>query len=1090
MSLSLATEIGSPENLMQYRMISADTGKAWFAKGTFAPSLKNTLAKFELAERSELADIDLIVPTSSLKGTSKQNLSPGVHQQMVHLSNHDRSHEVNFSLRAVAEKLDGDSLTSLIKQQSDELEKLNEIFATSDSINQEFLHYLQPQTMPDPDNPEVRIKFDPERWQECGDWKYIIYRKDLEGHQQLINSPIFAQDKHKFYASRARKAAQLSFIKAKGGMIFCSHELSNNQVCVPGLPDGAKVAAIRSPIIKLQDIALVENKLIDDIYNDAGQIIEGAIICSSQQFDALLNQTKLFMQEQSQKLSAAQVDTADLDLLNPWQKPQYEGVVLANLEGPSREELIGKLNTWREAYNALVVEVPSSHELLQIRQDTFTSIIKGDFDGDTIAILPQSDYPAIYAGIESRIQDIDSYTTKLEKIKVIGDRTLPELLADKADLYSLGKTANLAENLQSFVVAAERVEQLGSPAQQEAYLKDIAPSFYYLMANPTAREIKTAEAAKLPSTFRYYDISSTGERLIDPALVHEFDAYGLDKALLQLQQGESVDPVVRTRLFATWQKLLISINDVVAQQNQIAVDTFKSERPIDQGLIEGLTRRLRILDDGLKKSLKNNQTYLFAVPQIKNNTTNRSLLVANVNQNLVAYNSSETNYKQIQDLFPQVVDENILQDVAVISHEYDKLTSLSSSLREKARIDNGPSLTFVDDQGRGYEVTNIMSYEHTVKSLKKELKEGKTDIRIEPNTDENSSHKFFASYRVGGDWKKLGTVCNACAKQLELKPEKSFDLVEVTTFDFASSSAIHLANSYSQTAYRKATEFRAKLSPEEVDTYAAATYQYLSKSTSQGNRMGLMFQIFGPELAAQVESLELKTIKLDNLTGVALDSDAISVMIQTDEADPLKNAVMQETEKGLVKLGTISGSSHQLRPGTKATAEANYLAPSVADFTLPTGETLTVGGMAKSIFPLAGTILANESLEMEVGPGEAISYPVIKIGARVVGRLKDESIKYLEDNQLLNTGQELDLTLTSVGTGRYQKLKAVTNNGQVLEIVNLKDAVKQPRSNELVKASIGFEPGKAFDQLYVDRQGKKLAAGNLILVHQVLTVSL
>lgn len=111
MSLKLADEMGSPNNLMQYRMVGGDSSLPFFAKGTFAPSLQNTLNKFDLQDNPVLQGIDPIVPTSSLKGISKQNLTPGVHSTRVHLTHHDKSRTVNFTLRSVVEKLDGDSIS-------------------------------------------------------------------------------------------------------------------------------------------------------------------------------------------------------------------------------------------------------------------------------------------------------------------------------------------------------------------------------------------------------------------------------------------------------------------------------------------------------------------------------------------------------------------------------------------------------------------------------------------------------------------------------------------------------------------------------------------------------------------------------------------------------------------------------------------------------------------------------------------------------------------------------------------------------------------------------------------------------------------
>ena len=870
MSLALAEELGSPQNLMQYRAIAADSGKAWFAKGTLSPSLQSTLKKFQLEGQSELQDIDIILPTSSLKGVSKENLTPGIHESAVHITHHERSREANFTLRSVVEKLDGDSLASAVKQQSAVIENLNQVLATTETFNAEFMKYLQPATMNDPDNPQIRIDFDPERWEECGDYRYIAFRKDFEGHQQIINSPVFAREKEQFYAARARKAAQLSFVKVKGGMIFCSSELTNNEICVPNLPNGAKIAAIRSPIIKLQDIALVENKLIDDLKNDAGEIIQGAIVCSPQAYEQILFQTKGFIESQTAILTAAEVDTSQLETLNPWQSDRYRDVALSQIEGEEREALTQQLNQWREAYNELVVNNEiSSPQLAQIRQDTFTSIIKGDFDGDNIAILSQQQYPAIYAGIAERINDSDSYTAKLDKIKVTGEQELGDLLAEKADPYALGKTANLAENLQSLAVAAERVQQMGDETQQLAFLKEIAPSFYYMLANPSAEEIKAADQKKVLSTYRFYNISSTGEKLIDPKLVGRFDAYGLDKALQAINNGQKVESAVRDRLFATWKELLLDLTDAVAQQNQIAVDTFKSERPIDRDLVDGLTRRFRPLDDGLKKALKDNQTYLTQTPKLNNAKTNRALLVNNVTSNLIGYQSKTSKYSQIQGLFPAVEDEFIGQEVARISNEYDKLTSLASAIRAKAQIENGASLILYDEEGREFEITNVLSVEeNSVELLKQKLKSGETNIRIQPNDEPDKPHKFNAFYLEGNNWKPLGNLCNAYAQKLELDEKVSFDIHEANGFRFSSSSAVHLADSYSEQAYRLADEWRENIPEAQADKYAAATFNHLTNSSSQSNRLGLMLRTFGPELTKQLELLQLTKIKLDTLTGV------------------------------------------------------------------------------------------------------------------------------------------------------------------------------------------------------------------------------
>ena len=603
-SLDLASQIGNCDHLLQYRMVGAEI--PFFAKGTVQANLASTLKNKGLTGVTELEGIDMILPTSSIKGSSKSNLPPGIHEIEVHLANHEESSYTNFSLRSVLEKLDGDSLAGALKQQVAEIESFNQVFGDSDAMHQDFLKYLEPQLIDDPNNPGQTIPFDPEDWENCGKWEYIAFRKDYEsGHHQLINSPLYAQQFHDFYASRARGMAALSFVKVRGGMIAASHELTNNEICVPYLKEGEKVAAIRSPIIQLPDIALARNKLIDARYNDEGKVVEGMIICSPQLYDKLLNQTRDYFQAQSAILTQAGIDTTSLDKFNPFNRPEFQDRPLASLNPEEKELLIETANLWREYYNDLVFKSQTTEQTLDpIRLDTFTSIIKADFDGDAIAILPQSDYPSVYAGIEDRILRRDSYTEKLDKIKLVESRSLAETLAVKSDPYILGTTANLAESLQSYALDASRLVQLGTQTQKQAYLAKIAPVYYYLIGNPTAAEIKQANQAKLRATFRNYTISSTDEKAIDPKLVAKYDTLGVQNQLLLASIGEKLENSMLDNALSLWSETLLDLNLKVAQQNQIAVDNFKSEREVDRDFVSSLSNRFKPLNDRLKQQLE------------------------------------------------------------------------------------------------------------------------------------------------------------------------------------------------------------------------------------------------------------------------------------------------------------------------------------------------------------------------------------------------------------------------------------------------------------------------------------------------------
>ncbi|MGB5634468.1 MAG: hypothetical protein WBM86_17035, partial [Waterburya sp.] len=516
--------------------------------------------------------------------------------------------------------------------------------------------------------------------------------------------------------------------------------------------------------------------------------------------------------------------------------------------------------------------------------------------------------------IEAAIAKNDNITEKLDKIKLEDStETLGSVLARKADPFILGKTANLAENLQSYAVEATRIQQLGSKKQKLEHLQKIAPVFYYILGQPTVSERENAEKQKLIPTFRDYIIASTESRAIDSEIVARFDLYNLNRELPNLLASPDLSEPDLNRALILWNDLLLNINDKVSQQNQIAVDTFKSERQVDSAFVEGISRRFRYLNDGLKKALDSNTTYYSEVPQLNNATTNRSLLVQNINRNLVSFGIESTPYGRIEHLFPKVEDLEINQQVASAAAQYKSFYKLARVYRDKLRVDSGPSLIF-QHQGNKIEISNILSQDHTPESLRKLAESGELEVKLVKNSKSNASHQFLAMYRSGENWKLLGTLCNACGTLNNIKEEIEFG--KISKFDFVTPVGSHQAEAYNAEAKKIAENFRASIPIDQRDTYAAATYSFLVKTGNQSNNLGFMFAAFGDEMIRASQEFKLKSIRLNTLTGSKIPAEKTSLLFEPDETDKLKQAVyVLDGEQNKTKLGLVDHDYFHMRSG-------------------------------------------------------------------------------------------------------------------------------------------------------------------------------
>ena len=1090
-SYEIAESLGQPNRLMQFRALGTEMGQEWFAKGTLQASLANTLSRYGITE-----EVDLILPLSSFKGLGKSRVQPGILETDMILTNHDLSKTRGFKLASVVQKLEGEGLAWAIAQQNEQINQFNATFSNTDLLYERLLSHLAP------------VDLDAENWRDCGKYDYIALREDYEsGNKQLLYTYDYRKFLNEVYASAARNLSQAGFIKAKGGMIYCDYDLKNNEIAVPNLPEGEQIAAIRSPIIQLTDISLVTNRHIPALKNDRGEQMQGVIACSPQMYDQILFTTRNFvegriadLEQLNQEQAEGAINLIALKQLNPFNDPNLRNTPLAELDGTVRERLTEDLNTWRESYNSLLeangLELP---ELDLIRQDTFTSILAADFDGDTIAALSQSEYPEVYAAIESAILAGDQITPKLDKILPDPSESVASVIARKQDPYILGKTANLAENLQAMAAESRRIRASSQELKYD-YVRQIAPVLFHSLKQPTEAELLAAEADDQIASFRDYQVASTGENLLSAGLVQEYDFLNIRDTLQLAFEERPVADTDLDRVLNIWEQYLSELNTKVAQQNQIAVDSFKSDRPVDDRLINDLFQSTSYLGHNLKNQF-NAESYKTDTPQIYNSSQNLALLTHNVNSQISRF-PFDTQIERPEDLnrnpdlfadVDELVSIEEKSEIFDIYHNYREDQIISSRYRDKARIDKGYSLV-IKDQNREIEITNLLSHEHYPEDLLDNLPDFK--IRLEPISGINRDHKMFASYydSTFHDWKPLGTVCNVCSTQYKLESPEEITLSNQEQLFFRSASTVEQADALSQSARETVTQWVEGIPANRRDAYIKASYNLIRNSPS-----GINFFIlaFGAEYAAKFQEFNKTEIKVGKLVTADPEDKRSQVeflerygsgeygefMVDIPDTQVAKYQDLDHqlfyldgTEK--IHIGSVTDKAVFLPPKTKFMGSLELDTVYSGELELADGSKL---GLAKMDLGDLASSDAEQAMQLYTKKvSEPVSYDVF-LGDKQLGKLDPESSDVYEyANSGTNRTEDYSLLTTGTGRGKSIRIKS-DKGGYSFRVIRLKEYEDDPLIFNGQTETLTIKAKSRYvNKVYgIDSSGENLYLGNL-----------
>ena len=1071
---------GDTTRLMQYRAVGTEPGREWFAKGTVQARLQETLKRYGIKEQP-----DLILPLSSFKGGGKKRISPGMIDTSILISNHGESRERSYKLSSVVQKLEGEGLAWAIHEQNKEIEELNQSFQSTDELYKRLIKYLEPKD----DN------FDPKHWRDCDRPEYIALREDYEsGHERLIFTPHYVNALQDMYAASARKIAATDFVKVKGAMIYCDYELQNNEIAVPYLEDGAKVAAIRSPIIQLTDISLVENKKIQALYNDSGELMQGVVACSPQMYDALLFSSKNFVTQQQEAIAEAGIDISELASLNPFTKKEWANTPLVEIHGENKTHLIEDLNLWREAYNDLVrTNQLDNPQLQQIRQDTFASILAADFDGDNIAVVPQKQYPEVYHSIEQAIVSGDFTTPKLKKILPSESESIESILVRKQDEFILGKTANLASNLQAMKAESARM-RTAAPQIKQAYVKRISAALYHALKQPTKEELAQSEEKGILATFRNYRIESTGEKLLDDRLTQKFDLNKTKEVLNAVFEEKEVTESQLNSTLDIWESFLEQTNQKISQQNQIAVDTFKSDRPIDYRLVEDLTSTIKYLNNNLKNDLKNNTAYRSTVPSLFNNTDASSLFSYNLNTRLNSLSIQSNNKKELfGNLFKDIEEEATpieKREILKVKAEYSLLSRQASLIRDKARIDKGFSLV-LQNAGREIEITNLLNFDNSPEELTEKVP---LTINLSAST-KDSTHKMFATYydEETERWQPLGNVCNVSTEEHQLGQEETFKVKEI---NFRSAFTIEQANILNENADLKVKQWMDSIPPERKQAYLKATFKIFGESPYNTN---FLFKAFGNEFAQKFREFNSSNLTLGRLVKSNPEADKSLPLFATqfennkiysmsveaepgDSEEPLSNndelirSVYIESEDGFkTKIGSFSGESVELPLGTKFLGSVEIAPAAIGEIKLDNGVTIPVSKMREA--DIKGAFLREEKFTIDLRQEQEITKHEVFLNGKKMGDL-DKSSAEIWQKIYHNDKKPLDVVIDCTGSGYAKSLDIKLPDNNYLRITKPTEKFQKIKFNE-TECKIEIKPKvKKVNRFYASYpDGRTLSLG-------------
>ena len=1010
-------------------------------KGTLAPANLDNLAggstvltgKTQSGQLSVKSGYDMILPMSGVYGTACNSLEPGEYTLDVGLGVKSlatyRDHSLGSQVLVHYPKAVEAEMLPVLKEQLEELarvasdpramarlyiEKYEKRQAFKETLKAEPLNsdatenlesldglfqgidqsFGLGEAVPDDDFGDG----EDESSRKGEDFLYRLLKADEE-HGHLIEHPHVVSALQRFVRQERLDNATGRSIKFTSGLAQPSEALERDkEICVPNLPEGAKVAVYRSPLINSNGVLVLTNKHLPEYKNLKGIVAihpQTAAQHLQGDFDGDTLPVKEVVDLKEEFAKLAPVDPVLVNLA---------AQALANKD-PITASVVEKARDFVSAdYPALSEPLPSD-----ISQDTLDK-------AQALADEWSNKNPVLCAEIQEALLPENRYpdVVKNKKVPYEGLSFAEMTMAVQDDKIGL-----IANQLLNAIV--QRNDSVLMPEDERAlYVTNIFDTYEQILNDHSDPEVDlTLSPAFLERVQSFVDDFPPPEVPLTAEVVEQ-----------KLQQFRSIQ------------------GDVIAEygnQLQRAVDTFKNSLQPEADKLaycDALTSFQQVpwIRDKKKPEIYSHQ-------ELK--STNHSAVDKMVRQSNSYFQEDKLEHRPTTH-FKALFDTNFTPEqyekAKEIRDTYNQLIDRAKALDKQVEGNPQPTLVaFHPQTGSSFEIKGALKSKHpqALSVDPKDLYFVKSSYAKDPEGT------LVAMARVPGEFKEdgkpvtrvIGSISPEDAQANNIQPKTglknvSFD-IEPPPTKIQSDALFKEANDY-------LVQVKSKTPDSEKSSMAAALWHLCHTKADKENEQGtfrratVAFKTFPDQVLDRFKELQftnLKTIGFDKETnehsGRNWDNLHVEIEIGVETKEGNKNQGKTVIFIDGKQLGPFQAESPQLPVGTKATATITPVDAAKIKLKTRGGNELIVEKVQS--FDFADRVFNGEKSNVRIefvpdpDPEKKRNIPVAIVDDKILGRIEYKSGQKLKEAGYLKSGVVLPgVEISSVSTAAVVKIDPET----------------------------------------------------------------
>jgi hypothetical protein len=527
----------------------------------------------------------------------------------------------------------------------------------------------------------------------------------------------------------------------------------------------------------------------------------------------------------------------------------------------------------------------------------------------------------------------------------------------------------------------------------------------------------------------------------------------------------------------------------------LAVDIFKSNRAPDMDAIANNNRLLHRIPNYIRDKKKQG-IYVKSGIELQGFSP-VELMIRQANTHFSESTLVARPTEQFRDLFAENYTPAQYNQALLAKAEFDKLFNAASIANQKLRHETGPVLKVSTTSGKQLEITNLTKFNHPQAFSAKKL-----NLKLVENKTPGADHKLLAIAQVNGQvdekgnpvYQKLGTVCEISRTELGLQTGMITEEAEVQLASPITKRQVQLQF---RQAYDYAESLALNIPDSERGVMAAATWHVCTTPDNQKDAnnsqkiSNLAFAAFGNEIIGQLKELQFNQFVVAELRQHNQTPDSlwrnvrdVSLFVKAHE-DKRFWFVGDPTTETDYKLGVLSPLGAQLPVGTRAKGKITGDAIATATLNIPgVDQPITFGKM--NSHELSDRQFNGESVKVTLKPIAPPAKPILKLDGKEIGELDSRSQEMLAAANRLKEGQQLDVTLNTLGFESGTYTLATTALGNTIRVNRQAfGAYREQRFNgEPVPVEVGFKQSKPAMGVFLDLDGTQKLAGIFTTNHK------